>query len=94
MAKSYICQCSKLLQARFCASSQVTDCAQSSWQRLLERNMDYPPAIAGLGWVNAEKGFHRAARTNIDKGLGVAPDYIPLLLLKQKAEREGWYANP
>lgn len=81
-----------LLQARFCANSQVIDCAQASWQHLYERNMDYPPAVSGLAWVNADKGFHSAARTNLDKGLAHAPDYIPLLLLKQKAEREGWYA--
>jgi hypothetical protein len=27
----------------------------------------------------------------IEKGLKISPDYIPLLQLRQKAEREGWY---
>jgi tetratricopeptide (TPR) repeat protein len=80
-----------LLQAKFCAAAQLVDCARDSWQRIYERDLDYLPAISGLAWVNAQKGFHNESSKLLEKGLKISPDYIPLLQLKQKAEREGWY---
>jgi len=81
-----------LLQARFCAASDDITCAHDSWQRIYEHDLDYLPAVAGLAWVNAKKNQHGEAVKLIDKGLKISPDYIPLLLLRQKAEHEGWYA--
>lgn len=81
-----------LLQARFCALSNDFDCARESWQRIYERDLDNLPAVSGLAWVYAHKGPHSEALKFLDKGLKISPDYIPLLQLRLKAEREGWYA--
>ncbi len=81
-----------LLQARFCQSNNDLECARESWQRIYESNMDYLPAIAGLAWSNGQKKIYSEALKLIDRGLKISPDYIPLLVLRQRAEREGWYA--
>ncbi len=81
-----------LLQARFCAGAKVIDCARAGWQQIYERDLDNLPAVSGLAWVNADKGFHSEALKFLKKGLGISPEYIPLLKLRQRAEREGWYA--
>jgi tetratricopeptide (TPR) repeat protein len=81
-----------LLQARFCAASEDIECARESWQRIYERDLDNLPAVSGLAWVNAQKGSRSEANKLMEKGLKISPDYIPLLLLRLKAEREGWYA--
>lgn len=80
-----------LLQARFCQSSDDVECARESWQRIYERDLENLPAVAGLAWVHTRKGNHSEAVKMIEKGLKISPDYIPLLQLRQKAEREGWY---
>lgn len=81
-----------LLQARFCQSNGDTDCARESWQKIYEFDMDYLPALAGMAWVNVKKKTFGEANKLVDRGLRISPDYIPLLELRQKGEREGWYA--
>jgi tetratricopeptide (TPR) repeat protein len=81
-----------LLQARFCAMAGDNDCAKDLWQRLYERDLDFLPAISGLAWVNANKSAHGEANKLLEKGLRTSPEYKPLLQLRQKAQREGWYA--
>jgi|GEM_PF-1911289 len=81
-----------LLQARFCQMNGDVECARESWQKIYEFDMDYLPAIAGLAWVHGQKKSYIEALKMVDKGLRISPDYIPLLELRQRAEREGWYA--
>jgi len=81
-----------LLQGRFCAAADDVECARESWQRIYERDLDYLPAVNGLAWVHVRKNAHGEALKLLDKGLKISPDYIPLLQLRLKAEREGWYA--
>jgi len=81
-----------LLQARFCQSNGDVECARESWHKIYEHDMDYLPAVAGLAWVHGQKKSYVEALKLVDKGLNISPDYIPLLELRQRAEREGWYA--
>ena len=81
-----------LLQGRFCADREDIECARESWQRIYERDLDYLPAVSGLAWVLTKKGSKGEALKLLDKGLKISPEYIPLLQLRAKAEREGWYA--
>jgi tetratricopeptide (TPR) repeat protein len=81
-----------LLQARFCQSNGDVECARDSWQKIYERNLEHLPAVAGLAWVHGQKKSYVEALKLVDKGLRISPDYIPLLELRQRAEREGWYA--
>ena len=81
-----------LLQARFCQNNGDVQCAHEWWQKIYEFDMDYLPALAGLAWVNGQKKSYVEALKLVDKGLRISPDYIPLLELRQRAEREGWYA--
>jgi hypothetical protein len=55
--------------------------------------LDSLPAVAGMAWVYAQRKTFGEAVKLIDKGLRISPDYIPLLELRQQAEREGWYAS-
>lgn len=80
-----------LLQARFCQQAGLVECARDNWQRVFERDLEYLPAIAGLAWVNAEIKSRGEAQKLVAKGLKTAPEYIPLLELRQRAESEGWY---
>ncbi len=80
-----------LMQARFCQNNGDVFCARESWQRIYEHDLDYLPAVAGLAWVNAQNKSNSEAVKLIDKGLRISPDYSPLLILRQRAEREGWY---
>jgi len=80
-----------LLQARFCYSVGLLDCARDNWQRIYEHNLDYLPAIAGLAIVQSRNRAPSEAVKLINKGLRRSPDYIPLLELRQRAESEGWY---
>jgi Tfp pilus assembly protein PilF len=82
-----------LLQARFCQENGDVMCARDSWQRIYEHDMEYLPALAGLAWVNSQNKSYTEALKLIDKGLRISPDYSPLLILRQRAEREGWYAG-
>ena len=81
-----------LLQARFCATNDEMECARESWQRLYERNQEYLPAVNGLAWVYARKGSRSEALKYLDRGMRISQEYIPLLELRQRAEKEGWYA--
>ncbi len=81
-----------LLQARWCQSKEDWDCARDSWQRIYEHNLDSLPAVAGLAVFQANRGTRNEAFRMMERGFKISPDYIPLLLLRQKAEREGWYA--
>lgn len=81
-----------LLQARFCQSNGDVVCARESWNKIYERDLDYLPALAGIAWTLGQKKSYVEALKLIDKGLRISPDYIPLLVLRQRAEREGWYA--
>lgn len=81
-----------VLQARFCQQLGDVDCAQKSWQKIYGRNTDHLPALAGLAWSYAEKKSHADTLQYLNKGLKVSPDYVPLLLIRQRAEKEGWYA--
>lgn len=80
-----------LLQARFSQGLNDWDGARESWQKVYERDLDYLPAVSGMAWCQSQKAAHGEASKLLEKGLKISPDYIPLLLLKQKAEREGWY---
>jgi len=82
-----------VLQARFCQSNGDLDCARESWSKIYERDLDYLPALAGIAWTLGQKKSFVEALKLIDKGLRISPDYIPLLVLRQRAEREGWYAT-
>lgn len=82
-----------LLQARFCQKNQDVDCARENWQRIYEHNLDSLPALAGMAWVYARNKTYGEAVKLIDKGLKISSEYIPLLELRQQAEREGWYAS-
>lgn len=82
-----------LMQARFCQENGDILCARDSWQRIYEHDLDYLPALAGLAWVHAQNKSHSEAIKLVDKGLRISPDYSPLLVLRQRAEREGWYAS-
>ncbi len=82
-----------LLQARFCQSKRDFACAKDNWSKIYERNMDSLPAIAGLALVQVERSARTDAQKLIERGLKLSPDYIPLLMLRQRAEREGWYVN-
>lgn len=81
-----------LMQARFCQQNNDVECARGNWQVIYQSDLDYLPAIAGMAWVNAQKKVYAEAIKLVDKGLRISPDYIPLLELRQRAEREGWYA--
>lgn len=81
-----------LLQARFCQNNGDVECARDSWQQIYERDLEHLPAIAGLAWVHGQRKAYTEAMKMIDKGLRISPDYIPLLVLRQRAEREGWHA--
>jgi tetratricopeptide (TPR) repeat protein len=82
-----------LLQARFCQMNKDVECARENWTKIYERNLDSLPAVAGMAWVYAQRKTFGEAVKLIDKGLRISPDYIPLLELRQQAEREGWYAS-
>jgi tetratricopeptide (TPR) repeat protein len=82
-----------VLQGRFCQSKEDFACARDAWNKVLERNMDSLPAVAGMANYQVERGSHSEALKLLEKGLKISPEYIPLLMLKQRAEREGWYAN-
>lgn len=81
-----------LLQARFCANNEEVDCARDTWQRIYERNSDNLLAVSGLAWSYAKKGTRGEAQKYLERGMHISPEYIPLLQLRQKAEKEGWYA--
>lgn len=82
-----------ILQGRFCQNNGDTACARESWQRIYEHYQEYLPAVAGLAVANAQaKNYNEAIRL-VDKGLRISPDYSPLLILRQRAEKEGWYAG-
>ena len=81
-----------LLQARFCQKNGDVPCARENYQRIYENDLEHLPALAGLAWVYAQNKTNSEAVKLIDKGLRISPDYIPLLELRQQAEREGWYA--
>lgn len=82
-----------LLQARFYEASGAVDSARDAWQRIYERDLENLPAVAGLAWVNAQKGARGEALKYVEKGLKISPEYLPLLQLRQKAEKEGWYVG-
>ncbi len=82
-----------LFQARWCQSKEDWDCARESWQKIYQRDMDSLPAVAGLAWVHATRGARGESARMVERGIKISADYIPLLLLKQRAEREGWYAT-
>lgn len=82
-----------LMQARFCEKNKDAECARENWQRIYERNLDSLPAVAGMAWVYAQNKTYGEAVKLIDKGLKISSEYIPLLELRQQAEREGWYAS-
>jgi len=82
-----------LLQGRFCQSKGDDVCARASWTKMMERDMDALPAVAGLAQVQVDRGSRPEAMRMLERGLKISPEYIPLLLIKQKAEREGWYVN-
>ncbi len=81
-----------LLQARFCQMNKDVECARESWQKIYEHNLEALPAVAGMAWVYARNKTYAESVKLIDKGLRISPDYIPLLEMRQQAEREGWYA--
>ncbi len=82
-----------LLQARFCQLNGDVPCSRELWQRIYESDLESLPALGGLAWVHAQNKTHSEAVKMIDKGLKISPDYIPLLVLRQRAEHEGWYAS-
>lgn len=80
-----------ILQARFCQQLGDVDCADLSWKKVRDRDLNYLPAVAGLAWVHTQKAAHGEAMKYLEQGLRISADYIPILQLKQKAEKEGWY---
>jgi tetratricopeptide (TPR) repeat protein len=82
-----------LLQARFCQVSNDNECARQNWQRLFEKNQRSIVALGGLATTYAALGSYVEAAKYIDRGLLVSPDYIPLLKLKLKGQKEGWYGR-
>lgn len=81
-----------LLQARFCAANDELECAHESWQRIIERDAESLPAVSGLAWVYSKRNGRNEALKYLDRGMKISQEYIPLLQLRQKAEKEGWYA--
>jgi tetratricopeptide (TPR) repeat protein len=82
-----------LLQARFCQEKEDIDCARAAYKALFERDLNYLPALAGLAWVHAKRKTYAEASRFIETGLKISPDYIPLLVLRNQAEGDGWYGS-
>jgi len=82
-----------LLQAQFCQKNDDMSCTRESLQKIYENNLDDLTAVSGLAAVHAQAKNYTEAIKLIDKGLRISPDYSPLLALRQRAEREGWYAT-
>lgn len=82
-----------LMQARFCQIAGDYDCASQGWQRLYSTNDRSISALGGLALTYAGRNNAKEASHFVDLGLRVSPDYIPLLKLKLRAEKEGWYGR-
>jgi tetratricopeptide (TPR) repeat protein len=82
-----------LMQARFSQAAGDYEPAKLSWNRLYSLNDKSISALGGLAQTHAALGSHKEATGYIDKGLTVSPDYIPLLKLKLKSRKEGWYGQ-
>lgn len=80
-----------LMQARFCQIAGDYDCASQGWQRLFSANDRSISALGGLANTYAGRNNFKEATNYIDRGLRVSADYIPLLKLKLRGEKEGWY---
>lgn len=79
-----------VLQARFCADNGDVDCAQESWQKLYERDLNSVLALGGLAQALADKKSFAESKRYLEKGLKVSSDYIPLLKLQMRAVKEKW----
>lgn len=80
-----------LLQGRFCEAANDKECTRAAWNRLLERNVRSLAAFAGLARFYANQSSYGDAASFIGRGLTVSPGYVPLLKLKLKGQRAGWY---
>lgn len=75
-----------LMQARFSQSNNDVDGARRAWQSIYERNTEYLPAVAGLAWAQLHGKTPGEGQKMVEKGLGISPDYIPLLVLRQRGD--------
>lgn len=82
-----------LMQARFSQNAGDFEPAKQGWQRLFSLNERSISALGGLAQTQAALGARKEAIGYIDRGLQLSPDYIPLLKLKLKAHKEGWYGR-
>lgn len=82
-----------LMQARFCQIAGDYDCAKQNWQHLFSIKDRSISALGGLATTYAARHNYKEATSYIDRGLAVSADYIPLLKLKLRGEKEGWYGR-
>jgi tetratricopeptide (TPR) repeat protein len=82
-----------LMQARFSQAAGDFEPAKQVWNHLYTLNDRSISALGGLALTHAALGSHKEAISYIDRGLSISPDYIPLLKLKLKARKEGWYGR-
>lgn len=82
-----------LMQARFSQLAGDYEPAKQGWSRLFSMNDRNISALGGLALTLASLGSQKEAINYMDRGLSVSPDYVPLLKLKLKAQKEGWYGR-
>ena len=71
-----------VVSARVCNSQTEPECAAQKWRQLLKINSESLPALAGVATEMA-KSDRSQASVYVEKGLGLSPNYIPLLKLQR-----------
>lgn len=82
--KSNTIKLDKFLKAQICFKSEKYSCAKENWMQILNLDSQNVEAIFGLAELDYMTGEYQSVESRIQKGLGLAPRFKPLLALERK----------